>query len=249
MEFASVASPLSHAGIDRTISLLGVAAAEIWTVLAVETRGCGFLSDRRPLILFERHVFHRRTKGAHDADPSISSPSPGGYLGGAREYERLQRAIALDRTAALESASWGIGQIMGFNATLAGFGSAEMMVGAMMEREDAQLQAMASFLKASRLDEPLARHDWAAFARGYNGPEFSRNQYDTRLASAFRNFSEGPLPDLAARQVQVLLMFLGFEPGTIDGIVGKRTRSAILRFREEHGLGTSDEVDDTLVAA
>jgi peptidoglycan hydrolase-like protein with peptidoglycan-binding domain len=49
--------------------------------------------------------------------------------------------------------------------------------------------------------------------------------------------------------VQVLLMFLGFEPGTIDGIVGKRTRSAILRFREEHGLGTSDEIDDTLVAA
>jgi N-acetylmuramidase len=47
---------------------------------------------------------------------------------------------------------------------------------------------MANFLKASRLDEPLARHDWAAFARGYNGPEFSRNQYDTRLAAAFRNF-------------------------------------------------------------
>src|SRR3954463_1938556 len=122
--FAGLASPLSQVGLEHVLDLLGVEAPDIWAVLAVETKGCGFLADRRPLILFERHVFHRRTGGAFDAShPGISSTAPGGYLGGSREYLRLDEAIALDRSAALNSASWGIGQVMGFNARIAGFDS------------------------------------------------------------------------------------------------------------------------------
>jgi N-acetylmuramidase len=250
MEFAGNALPLSQSGLDRISGLLGVSVAEIWTVVAVETRGCGFLADRRPRILFERHIFHQRTNGEHDAtDPSLSSNVAGGYLGGALEYDRLQRAMRLDRDAALKSTSWGLGQVMGFNATLAGYASVDEMVQDMVDREDAQLTAMANFLKARHLDVHLANHDWTQFAKGYNGPEFKRNQYDTRLASAFSAFSAGPLPDLSVRQAQVLMMYLGMDPGAIDGIIGKRTRSSILRFREEHGLRLSDDLDDELTAA
>jgi hypothetical protein len=35
-------------------------------VLTVETLGSGFLPDRRPRILFERHFFPSETKGAFD---------------------------------------------------------------------------------------------------------------------------------------------------------------------------------------
>jgi hypothetical protein len=250
MEFAGTALPLSQAGLDRITALLGVGPAEVWTVVTVETRGCGFLADRRPRILFERHIFHQRTNGAFDSvAPSLSSPLAGGYIGGADEYSRLQAAMRLDRDAALKSASWGLGQVMGFNAALAGYPSAETMVREMVEREDAQLLAMANFLKAKRLDTHLVNHDWAQFAKGYNGAEFKRNQYDTRLASSFSALAVGPLPDLTARQVQMLLLYLGLDPGSIDGLIGKRTRSAIVRFREQHGLRLSDEVDEELVAA
>ena len=248
--FAGLAAPLSQAGLDAVVDLLGIEAAGIWAVLAVETKGCGFLADRRPLILFERHVFHRRTHGEFDAGhPAISAAAAGGYLGGAREYLRLEEAIGLDRAAALESASWGIGQVMGFNAVAAGFDDAESMVQAMVEREDAQLRAMAGFLRSSGLHAPLARHDWAAFARGYNGPDFSKNQYDTRLAAAFAAFSGGPLPDLTVRQTQVMLMFLGIDSGAVDGVLGKRTRSGIRTFREQAGLPPSDRIDDRFLAA
>src|SRR5262249_14500753 len=152
------------------------------------------------------------------------------------EYSRLQEAIALDRQAALSSASWGIGQIMGFNAAVAGFPSVEAMVTAMVESEDAQLAGMATFLRTQKLDKALATHDWPTFARGYNGPSFEENQYDVRLAASFRRFSLGPLPQLTVRQVQVLLMFLGFSPGIIDGILGKRTRSAVVSFKQQQGL-------------
>lgn len=37
------------------------------------------------------------------------------YLGGVHEYKRLELAQEIDEECALKSASWGIGQIMGFN--------------------------------------------------------------------------------------------------------------------------------------
>lgn len=250
MDFVGTAAPLSAQGFAEVIDLLGVDAAAIWAILSVETGGCGFLADRRPVILFERHVFHRRTNGIHDAShPSISATEPGGYLGGTREYDRLAEAISLDRRAALESTSWGIAQIMGFNAALAGFPSAEEMIAAMLDREDVHLRAMAAFLRAESFDLALARHDWPSFARGYNGPDFSRNRYDARLSAAYRGFAAGPLPDLTVRQAQVLLMFLGHDVGRIDGVLGRRTRSAALDFRREHGLPPDDEVDTALLEA
>jgi hypothetical protein len=228
---------LSDAGFTACCQLLGTEAAELWTVVSVETRGCGFLKDGRAAILFERHVFHRLTNGQFDAaHPSISSATPGGYLGGTQEYNRLNEAIALDRDAALRSASWGIGQIMGFNADAAGFASVEDMVSAMQASEDQQLTGTANFLRSSNLDKPLAQHDWTAFARGYNGPNFQINHYDARLQSAFAGFATGLLPDIRVRRAQLILTFNGFDVGAIDGILGKRTRSAAQAYKDQTGI-------------
>src|SRR5438309_2351473 len=155
MEFVGKAEALTPAGLASVADALSVKAPEIWALLTVETSGCGFLASRRPCILFERHIFHRLTDGEFD-DGDISDPTPGGYgPGGAAQYGRLARAIALDRNAALLSASWGIGQLMGENFASCGFDGIETMVGQISDSEDAQLQAVASFLKSSRLDRPL----------------------------------------------------------------------------------------------
>ena len=249
-EFQGVAMPLSAGGLEAAQESLGIGAAEIWTVLSVETSGFGFLHDRRPAILFERHIFRSQTGGVFDAvNPGISAPKAGGYLGGALEYDRLAQAIALNRHAALNSASWGIGQVMGFNSKLAGFASVEEMVDAMVASEDAQLNGMAGFVRSEGLHKALVSHDWAAFARGYNGSDFAKNQYDTRLAADFQRLSSGPLPNLQVRQTQALLTFLGFDVAGVDGIIGKRTRSAVVRFREANGLGDSEEIDNGLIDA
>ena len=249
-DFTGAAAPISEQGLDQATQLLGTGAAEIWTVLAVETNGFGYLADRRPAILFERHIFHQQTGGRFDAgDPSVCSNKPGGYLGGAREYGRMAQAIALDRRAALNSASWGIGQIMGSSFAAAGFTSVEEAVDAMMQSEDNQLTSMARFVRSAGLHGALANHDWTGFARGYNGPDFARNQYPARLAGFFQKFTAGPLPDVRVRQTQALLTFLNIDPGAIDGVAGKRTRSAIVQYRAPNGLGNSDEIDDSLIAA
>src|SRR5689334_9469520 len=109
--FIGLGTPLTQDGLDRSAQLIGVNVPTLWAVIFTETSGCGFFGDRRPKILFERHIFHRLTGGRFDADdPDISQPTPGGYgPSGAHQYDRLAAAILLDRQAALQSASWGLG--------------------------------------------------------------------------------------------------------------------------------------------
>ncbi len=246
--FQGNAAALSSEALATVASDLSVRAPEIWAVLAVETSGCGFLPDRRPQILFERHIFHRLTNGQYD-DGDISDPAPGGYgPRGAAQYDRLARAIIKDPAAALQSASWGIGQIMGMNYGKAGFQNVEEMVTAMSDAEDQQLTAMGKFLASAGLGSSLQVHDWASFARGYNGPNYAMNRYDVRLNSEYQKYSAGALPDLNVRAAQLYLTYLGFHPGPIDGIAGEHTMAAIAQFETENGIPHSTSIDANSVA-
>lgn len=250
MDFQGAGQPATREGILAVLDSLNVKLPQLLAVVTVETSGCGCLADRRPAILFERHIFSKQTGGKFDAQhPDISNSSPGGYSHGSSEYNRLAKAAQLDRTAALKSTSWGLGQVMGFNFDKAGYDSVETMVRRNMESEDDQLMAMAKFLKATGLDRPLAAQDWTSFARGYNGPSFARNLYDSKLAAAFQRYQHPPLPDITIRTAQLLLSYAGFHPGGIDGFIGKLTRAAAQGFRESRGLGNSDDIDEELISA
>jgi len=249
LDFVGKSRALSTDGLTATAQTLGVQEPEIWAVLAVETSGCGFLGDRRPQILYERHIFHRLTGGRFD-DGEISDPTAGGYgAGGANQYDRLAKALALDRGAALQSASWGLGQVLGTNFAAAGFADVETMVAAMSDSEDAQLAAVAGFLKTSKLDQAMRDHDWAAFARGYNGPQYAKNNYDNQLHDKYQKYASGPTPDLDLRAAQLYLRFAGFDPGPVDGVMGDRTRQALTAFQARQGLDATGEVDAAVLDA
>jgi hypothetical protein len=242
---------MTQGGIDAAAAAITVGLPEVWSVIAVETSGCGYLIDRRPKILFERHVFSRLTNGRFDSDdPDVSQPSPGGYgPSGAHQYERLESAILLDEQAALRSASWGLGQIMGENFTNAGFGNVDDLVTAMVESEDRQLQAMATFITNSGMATPLRDHNWAGFARRYNGPNYAANNYDGKLLHFFQLYSQGAMPDLQVRAAQVYLTYRGFAPGGIDGVAGPRTTTAVKAFQAGIGLTQTGAIDAALLSA
>jgi peptidoglycan hydrolase-like protein with peptidoglycan-binding domain len=125
---------------------------------------------------------------------------------------------------------------MGFNATLAGFRDAEDMVAQMMRSENEQILGMVRFMRASGMHTALQRRNWAEFARRYNGEGYRTNRYDNKLATAHDSLSTRGLPDLQVRAVQLLLTYHGFNPGKIDGVVGERTRAAIIAFATKHNL-------------
>ena len=158
MTYIGKVAPLDLDGLTQAAASIGAAPEALWSLISVETSGCGFLPSRRPKILFERHVFSARTNHQFDtSNPDISNPDPGGYgAPGEPQYERLEAAIQLDETAALESASWGIGQIMGYQATKLGYDDVHAMVSAMCDSEAAQLTAVARFLSVNDIAVALA---------------------------------------------------------------------------------------------
>lgn len=233
MIFIGKAAPLTLDGLEDAAYTLGVENAVILAIIDVETKGCGFLRDMRPQMLFERHVFHKWTNGYWDhSHPDISAASPGRYGIAVSQYDRLAMAMSLHEEFALYSASWGLGQIMGFNYRPAGYGSVKQMVAAFCDGEDEQVMAIAAFCKHRRLDDDLRRHSWATFAFGYNGPAFASHAYDKRLEAAYDHLKNAPI-DLSVRAKQVSLYFAGLLGiYDIDGIIGPRTLAAI-KMQEE----------------
>jgi hypothetical protein len=246
--FRGAAIPLTAAGLANVCQQLGVKAPEVWTIVFTETDppNGGFWSSGKPQILYEQHVFHRLTKGRFDAShPNISSKHAGNYgKSGEHQYERLAEAIGCDEPAALQSASWGMGQTLGENFKQVGFATPQDLVAQMMYSEDQQLLAMAREILNSHNDAALMTHDWKNFARVYNGSNYAKNHYDEHLRSWYAKFSAGSLPDVHVRAAQAYLMYLDYEPGVLDGMWGGRTRSALNDFQRQQGMPVSDILDD-----
>ncbi|MCB1589636.1 MAG: DUF3380 domain-containing protein [Xanthomonadales bacterium] len=230
------ALPLTDEDLQLAANKLGVETQVIRAILDVEGTGDGgFLPDHRPKILFEAHYFSRRTGHRYDEGyPDISSRKWDStlYKGGAAEYERLEKARNLNMQAAMESASWGLMQVMGANWRALGYPTVSHFVSMMCDSEGAQLDAGIRFILHNRLDDELRDLRWRDFARGYNGPG-QVDYYAEKLAHAYEHVDGPPSQTV---YVQTMLHRLGYPVGIIDGITGPQTRRAIREFQADHGL-------------
>jgi hypothetical protein len=260
-EFTGLATPLADSDLEWAARTLETSVAVIQAVCEVEAPGGGFLDDRRPKILFEAHVFSRITKGRFDrSHPMLSSPSWNRSLygrEGAWQHERLGSAIALDRSAALKSASWGKFQVLGKNHAMVGFSDVESFVKAQCESERRHLEAFVNFVQIAGLADELRGRDWAGFAAGYNGAGYAANAYDLKLAAAFaraaaraqrapdhpENKSRDRVRAAQAGLNVALKGRAGFMPLAVDGWIGPKTTAALMTFQKERGIVSGGVLD------
>lgn len=188
-------APLAQTDIEAAAAQLNVEVPAMMAINEVESAGDGFIPGTiKPSILFERHVMYRRAKAAgYDVTslqarlPAVINSKPGGYAGGMAEHTRLASAATIDEAIAQESASWGAFQIMGFHWERLGYTSIDAFVAAAHESEASQLGIFVRFMSADKaLLAALRSLDWVDVARRYNGPGYARNDYDHRLAAAYR---------------------------------------------------------------
>jgi hypothetical protein len=188
MNFIGKAIHLNDYDLPEVGNTINVGEDEIHAFLDTESAGHGFDHMGRPVMLFEPHVFYRHLEGTfldRAVRLGLAYPKWGEQPYSHDSYPRLMAAMAIDETAALKSASWGLGQILGVNHAMVGYPTPQAMVQAFCESEKAQLEAIVDFLIANKLDGALRKHDWATLAAGYNGAAYAKNGYDKKLAANF----------------------------------------------------------------
>lgn len=168
---------------------IGCDVPAIKAVAEVEGRGEGFYKGR-PIILFEPHVFYRELSRLKIEPPNSDICYP---VWGTKPYPKtqaerwiqLERASKISRTAALKSCSWGMFQTMGFNWQLTDSKSLQDFVNRMYKSEDEHLSMFTTFIIITGLKDKLVKHDWPAFAKGYNGESYAKNLYDVKMKTAW----------------------------------------------------------------
>ncbi len=260
--------------IEREAARLGVEAAALAAVIEVESAGKLYarVGDRdEPLIRFEGHWFDRRLDGPNRErarKEDLSSPRAGAVknpVSQAQRWQMLDRAMIIDKAAALESVSWGIGQVMGGNWKTLGYSSVEELVAEARAGGAGQLRLMIRYLECTGLVPALKRRDWAAVAGGYNGPRYRTNAYDRKLAEAYQRLAgreHRHAPDQGTRstvlrpgmrgeavaELQRQLSATG-HPVVADGVFGGRTAAAVRAFQKAHRLAADGIVGPATASA
>ena len=277
-DFKGKAKKLEDKDLPRIGARIRVGEDEIHAFMDVEAAGSGFDNQGRPKMRFEYHYFYKRLKAKQLQDAIKQRLAYKSWRSGKHPrdmYPILQQAIKINPTAALQSASWGLGQIMGSNYKAAGYPTVQAMVKDFMADEDNHLEAMVNFLIANHLDDDLRDHRWSGLARGYNGPAYASHGYHTKLAAAYKKWSRikdtpfdiefdkeahekeqkiRPSKPLApsstdnVRELQALLSKAGFKTA-IDGISGKDTDRKLKDFQQSIGISPTGIVDESTLTA
>jgi N-acetylmuramidase-like protein len=177
---------------------VGADVAAYVAVIAVEAGSGGIdLRYNRPIIRFEVHKFYDShgviNRAAFDAHFKFNRQvkykdhyytttiAPTTWIKlheGTRDQAQIHEWYALDvamqldnrsQGAAIESASWGAGQIMGFHWKALGYADAFSFMRAAFDPTE-QIRMLVKFIALDpRLTAAVAKKDWAAFALHYNG--------------------------------------------------------------------------------
>ncbi|MCF6344188.1 MAG: N-acetylmuramidase domain-containing protein [Devosiaceae bacterium] len=268
MNFEGTGARLKQGDVGIAAREVNIETAALLAILEVEAAGRGFDRKNRPKMLFEPHIFYRLLGKGAKRNQAVKlglayrqwgrRPYPKSYDA---RFRQLSAAMKVHTAFALQSASWALPQIMGFNHKDAGFSSAYLMVKAMMQGEKEQVLAMVTLLKTWGLAAAIQSKDlneaknWRGFARRYNGSSYAKHNYHGRLAKAYRKHSKGAAMSLpsyknnrilqegvkgeAVRNLQADLIALGFKPGPVDGRFGDKTHRAVIAFQIDNKI-TSD---------
>lgn len=246
--------PIDPAAVGAAARAQNLPESHLRAVVQVESDGiAGFMVDgvHEPAIRFEGHIFDRQLRGeqreqaraAGLANPKAQAVKNPRTQGG--RWRLLARAKMIDEDAALESVSWGVGQVMGFHWKSLGFKNVRELVQMARSGQVGQIGLMVAFIMWAKLDDELRNGEWGPFARGYNGPAYRKNRYDEKLADAARLYggtvtSAGGLLRMGSkgkrvREVQSLLLRSGYAV-KVDGDFGPSTRDFVKEFQRANGL-------------
>lgn len=224
--------------IERVAKQYGVEPAKLLAVAWVESAGRPFWRIKGrylPAIRPEGHYFYKRLSGAkrNRAVAEGLAAKNAGVVTVPSSYEAvyamLDRMAAIDENAALESISMGLGQVMGAWWKDLGYASVKAMWEECCNGIAGQVTVMMRYIVEYKLLDELKAGKWAEFAKGYNGPGYRKNRYDTKLAKAYKDFLAGTMEAKTERAITKKLSALGYAADASP-------KRAVEQFQRDRGL-------------
>lgn len=236
---------------------INVPLATLLAIIEVESNGIlGATINGRfePIIRYEGHYFDKLCKAEMRAPArkaGVSAPTAGTIKNPSKQIDRwklVQKAATFDPSAAYMSCSYGVGQVMGSHWKDLGFKSISEFLKKVRSGLIGQVEVMVRFIKKNNLIAALQNLDWSAFARGYNGPAYRKNQYDTKMSVAYKR--HGGIGTISAsrngylrlgskgagvRDLQAMLKLAGYDV-SVDGDFGNATDKAVKAFQKSNRL-------------
>lgn len=173
---------------------LDVEVAVIKAVVAIEAgkEMKGFWAPGIPVINFDRTMYAKFKSKASSKAGAKGEKVPEGLTGYAlSEWTQLINARKTNAQGANMGTFWGMFQIGGFNYRQCGCESVDEFVRLMAYSELEQLELFAAFITNGGMVEDLRKKNWAAFARKYNGANYAKRGYHTKMAAAYKKYVSG----------------------------------------------------------
>lgn len=248
-----------------------VPVSTLMAVVETESDGVAYANvngKSEPLIRWEGHYFDKRLDAGERTIArklGLASPKAGVVKNPSKQQARWDRlyipGTEIDEEAATESISMGVGQVMGSHDQKLGFDTAVKMFDYVRQGAVEQVDLMMRYVKEFDLLDELERGDFTGFARGYNGPNYKKYAYHTKMRAAAKKYAymddaqvkDGvsvKKPERAekaesmlrmgtegakVRELQALLVRAGHAV-KVDGDFGDATRRAVKAFQKKHKL-------------
>lgn len=234
----------------------GIPNAHLLAMIDVESNGkiVALVNGKpEPYILFEPHkLYARLTEPARSQavaqkvaskkwDKNLYPKTQSGRWAQIEMARAILSTNGLDPDIAYECASWGVGQVLGEHWNELGFVSVQDFLTKVRSGVEGQIEVMILYCKAYGLLDELQEGRFTALARGYNGPAFKKNNYDTKLANAAKLYGgANAVPDgmlrmgakgKRVRELQALLVRAGFAI-KVDGDFGPETKKKLQAYQE-----------------
>jgi len=180
---------------DQVADELDVEVELLKAFVKVESGSCNSLNGK-PICRWETHIFKRYTGiniYVHGLRGRINAECQG------NEYEAFNRGCLVRdgkyEKQAYMSASWGMGQIMGFHYKRLGFNTPKEMVEWIGESDDNGIRSIGRFIKThAKLLKACQTKDFYKIAYYYNGAYFEKyapegKQYDDKIKAEYERLT------------------------------------------------------------
>lgn len=184
---------------DSLAASLGIEVEAMMAVSSIESGRShkAFISGGSPVVNVEVPMFKKMLhKEGYNVDSLVKAipaafKRPDCYADMlAAQRAMFRAASSINDSIAKLCTYWGMYQIRGSNWALCGTNSIDEFVKAMSHSEEMQHRLFANYLKNTGLNKLLQAKDWKRFARAYNGEGYARNQYDVKLAEAYKRYKQ-----------------------------------------------------------